>query len=318
MSEEVQEQAVENGESEKIVMDDLTPLEKRMSNLPIRGLDDRFSMRIPAIHEAQHTAEKTHGRGHWKVAVLKFIHSETVQNILTVLLIADVIILFIELYLVGTYPPCRIIERDAISCCAPPDSYLNATTTEESAAGHEHLLRFLAGGEQGDDGHHNLCAYPAVESHEFEATCDTHKWSTVHKVEGILFILTITILSIFFVELMTMVVVLGKSFFKQFFYVLDLFIVTTSLSLEIAFAIIHEDYLIAMTGILLFGRIWRFVRIGHGLIEVTAEYAAKDKKVLLEYAEELENMLKENNIALPEKSKHLIHIEKHISHHSAE
>jgi hypothetical protein len=51
-------------------------------------------------------------------------------------------------------------------------------------------------------------------------------------------------------------------------------------------------------------RIWRFVRIGHGIIEITNEVVHKDHEKLLLYTEELEELLQQHNIALPEDSKH--------------
>ena len=75
-------------------------------------------------------------------------------------------------------------------------------------------------------------------------------------------------------------------------------------------------------GLLIFFRVWRFVRIGHGLVEVTAEYAHKDKMSLIKYAEKLETKLLENNFELPEMSRRVKHIKKkveedrsHMGHH---
>jgi hypothetical protein len=55
---------------------------------------------------------------------------------------------------------------------------------------------------------------------------------------------------------------------------------------------------------------------GHGLVEVTADYAAQDKKLLFDYAETLEKLLLENNIDLPGKSDRLQVIEQHFTHHA--
>lgn len=46
-------------------------------------------------------------------------------------------------------------------------------------------------------------------------------------------------------------------------------------------------------------RIWRFVRIGHGIAEITNEMAHKEYDGLLDYSEQLEDLLKANNIDLP-------------------
>lgn len=284
-------------------------VQRRHSNLPNRGLPSgRFSMRIPANHDAAYTAAETHGYDHWKVKILHFIHSDKVELVLMGMLIADVVILFIELFLQAYYPLCHIVERDAISCC--PVDTMNATmTTTSHETNEEHFLRFLAE----DDVHHNLCEYPSVESHDYEATCDPHRHENVHHVEKVLFILTIIILSTFVLELTIVMLILQKAFFRQFFYVLDLFIVATSLGLEILFHFLHEELLVTLSGLLIFGRVWRFVRIGHGLVEVTAEYGHRDKEALMEYAETLEQILQENELALPEVTKRVRHIKKEIA-----
>ena len=297
-------------------------LSRRYSQID-RGLGDRFSIRVPAKHDAAHTAAETHGINHWKVKILHFLHSDVVQGVFMALLLADVIILFVELFLQASYPNCRIIERDAISCCSPDlweaASANNSTTTTVD----EHMRRFLAGDDEGhgdnNDSHHNLCEDGGVEG-AYDATCDTHKWENIHTLEIVLFGLTVTILSLFLLELVTMAIILQKAFFRQIFYVLDFFIVATSLALELTFHFVHEDILVSIAGLLVFFRVWRFVRIGHGLVEVTAEYAHKDKEALIDYAEALELMLQKNQIDLPEMSRRVKHIKKKVeedrSHHS--
>lgn len=280
---------------------------RQVSGLPKRGLPtDRLSMRIPNKFDAAHTAAEKHGQDNWKVKVLCVIHSAAVEYTMMLLLMLDVIILFVELYLQGLYPPCHIITRDAISCC--PSTYGLDAEAAHSATSEEHsnatdanrFLRFLE--EEAHSGHHSLCAAPTAEYNEYEAGCDEHKWLAVHTVEEVLFVFTVTILSVFFIENMLMIMVLQTAYFKQFFYVLDFLIVTVSLALEIAFAVIHRDLLYALSGLLIFARVWRFVRIGHGLIEITAEYQAKEKEALMDYAKELEEKLTENSIDLPVKS----------------
>ena len=47
-------------------------------------------------------------------------------------------------------------------------------------------------------------------------------------------------------------------------------------------------------------RIWRFIRIGHGIVEITNEMAHDEYDGLLAYTEALEKILIEHDIALPE------------------
>ena len=49
-----------------------------------------------------------------------------------------------------------------------------------------------------------------------------------------------------------------------------------------------------------------------------AEYEAKEKKVLLDYAESLEHLLQDNNIELPKKSERVQNIENHLTHHDGD
>jgi hypothetical protein len=137
---------------------------------------------------------------------LNFIYQTAVQWTLIALLLLDVLILFTELFL-GThvsfvfcftcagiggrlltlfvtdfkYPLCMYVTRDAISCC-PVDG----------AADDHSNIRWLA-----DDSHESFCQNPLVET-DNTAGCNPHKWETVHNAEEALFIMTLTILSIFF------------------------------------------------------------------------------------------------------------------------
>jgi hypothetical protein len=60
--------------------------------------------------------------------------------------------------------------------------------------------------------------------------CDEAKYSTVHKVEEVLFAFTMTILFTFFLELnLEMLALRPWVFFRQIFYVLDYFIISVSI-----------------------------------------------------------------------------------------
>jgi hypothetical protein len=89
-------------------------------------------------------------------------------------------------------------------------------------------------------------------------------------------------------------------FFRQAFYLLDYFIVSTSIALELTFYFLSDETVQSLVGLLVVFRIWRFVRIGHGLIEVTAELSHRKFAVLLSYAEELEDILRQNELDVPE------------------
>jgi hypothetical protein len=244
---------------------------------------------IPTDHEAQLHVHETHGSDSWRYKVLRFIHTTKVQITLMSLLILDVLILCTELFLLATYPNCHTIRRDAISCCP----------VLEGEAEVDHSARFLAESEKGHS--EEICAAGLEPSPDYDAGCDEHKWEKIHTAEEVLFSLTMTILFVFFIELNIAMAALGPSvFFRQAFYLLDYFIVGTSIALELTFNFLSDDTVQSLVGLLVIFRVWRFVRIGHGLIEVTAELSHRKFELLLSYAEELEDILRQNELDVPE------------------
>lgn len=84
------------------------------------------------------------------------------------------------------------------------------------------------------------------------------------------------------------------TFFRHFWYALDFFIIAVSLSLEAAFKVIDDDQLATYFGAIVLFRCWRFVRISHGLIEVTTEMTAQKYEKIVKVAEELEELMAEH------------------------
>mmetsp|Transcript_16791 Transcript_16791/g.40932 ORF Transcript_16791/g.40932 Transcript_16791/m.40932 type:complete len:292 (+) Transcript_16791:90-965(+) len=242
---------------------------------------------VPAMEGVKEYVQETHGKESWRCAILHKLHNHKVQYFLMSLLFLDVIILFIETFLIGHYPPCKIIERDCLSCCP----------TSAAAAGG----RFLAESTTAsvcESGYDTTTGY---------GSCDEHKWHTVHSIEMVLFGLTITILLTFFIEIHLEMIALGPSvFFRQIFYLFDYIIIVVSTTLELLFFFDHEQLgLSSISGLIVFARIWRFVRIGHGIIEVTTELTHARYEDLMEYAEKLEEEMKKNNLPLPKPPKSL-------------
>lgn len=203
----------------------------------------------------------------------------------------DVTILFIELALDAFFPSCYVVERDAVSCCLSDNENPHYAATES---------RLLGGGE----GHDELCEAPLVET-SHPAGCDDHKYHGVHVAHDVLFSFTILILSIFEVELLTMMYLIGvDKFFARVLYIVDLFIVTVSLVLEILFRLLHNQIASDLIGILIFFRLWRFVRIGHGFIASTYEMQEEKVEKWKEYAEELEKIAKRAGEDLPRNGPH--------------
>ena len=259
---------------------------KAHGRLSVRG---EYNFAIPTQEGAREFVEIHHGSESWRMKILEFLHQKKVQYVLIALLVLDVCILFIELFLLTQYPMCAVIERDCFSCC--PE-----TSAHTAAA--DNGLRFLS--SEGGDAHNEGICEEGLTPTAGTGGCDPHKWENVHHAEFGFFIITILILSIFFLELNLEMMALHPSvFFRQFFYALDYLIVTVSLILELSFHFMNEDNLATLLGLLVFGRVWRFVRIGHGIIEATSELTHQKYEKLLKYTLALEAAAKEKNIDLP-------------------
>lgn len=243
---------------------------------------DSSQLMIPTNADERVHVHQTHGEDSWQAKILRIIHSNTVQYLLMGLLLLDVVILFVELYLTAEFPSCSIIERDAISCCM-------------TDGGDDNVRRWL----EGDTKDHELCEEGAAS--DYAAGCDEYKYSQVHTVDLVLRIMTIAILSSFAIELVILMAACGvKTFFSNFFYILDLVVVSISLALEILFLILDEAQLELLVGILILSRLWRFVRIGHGIFATTYELSSKQHQGHHKYNKKLEAILKENGIPLPD------------------
>ncbi len=157
------------------------------------------------------------------------------------------------------FPSCQFIKRDAISCCSNSDYDYDSSSAYDATTKGDELHRLLGGG--GDE---EICKYPLLET-DNPAGCDYNKYMGVHIAHSALFWTTIFILSVFELELLFLVYLIGpKIFCKQLTYVVDLTVVTLSLSLELLFKYASEEILSVLPGILIVFRLWRFVRIGHG------------------------------------------------------
>ncbi|KAG7339635.1 hypothetical protein IV203_025322 [Nitzschia inconspicua] len=253
--------------------------------------ETQFNFRIPTQAAAEVHIEEKHGTNSWNYRVVRFLHSKPVTHAMMTLLVLDVIVLFIEIFLLALYPPCIIVERDAVSCF--PRGW-NSSATEISTA-LENLNRLLAGGGYGE-----ICPDGLEPNFDYPAGCDDSKWDTVHKAEQVLFAVTMTILSSFMLELNIEMIALGpKVFFRQVFFFMDYFVIAISLALEAFFHSINKDNLQSLVGLLVLIRIWRFIRIGHGIVAVTAEMSDSKYEALLAHVEHLEEVICQNKIETP-------------------
>jgi len=215
--------------------------------------NNRSTFAIPSCEEENHRVKVRWGEDAWQYKALHFINSTPVQRLLIALLLLDVLILFAELAIDVHVPSCKVIVRDAISCCP-----LDGDVTNFYQGG---------GGGYGE----SVCAEPLLAT-DHTAGCDPHKHHGAHVTHECLFWITISILSLFQAELLFLIYLLGMHFFKVPLYVFDLVIVTISLVLELVFHFyLYPEVTDTLPGILIIVRCWRFVRIGHGLVVSTYE-----------------------------------------------
>ncbi|KAL7500113.1 hypothetical protein ACHAWT_009500 [Skeletonema menzelii] len=259
--------------------------------------EHRHGFAIPSTKEEITDAGKRWGDGSWQIKLLKFINSDAVQKFLVMLLVLDVMVLFIELALDAFFPLSQYVVRDAISCCPSESGYMSNKPVKEE----EH--RFLGGG-----GSTEICAYPLEET-DYKAGYDYSKYPGIHPAHMALYGTTLVILSSFLLELVALVYLLGpKQFCKQFAYVVDLVIVAVSLSLEVLLKHASKEVLSVIPSILIIFRVWRFIRIGHGLVASTYEIQQHKLHLAVHYIEELEEKVKkyEDEPKRPEKMDKII------------
>lgn len=282
-----------------------SPAPDRREEYKRRDNRQRMSFAVPTSKEEDACVKERHvtdeNPNPWQYRLLKVLNSPTFQHIIIAMLLLDVFIIFIELAIDAFYPNCDLIERDAVSCCTASDEDI----VDSHGAGEVH--RFMTGinrllAEKGGDGHYsNLCTAPLVETSD-PAGCDEHKYPGVHVAHEVLFSFTLIILILFEIELLLMMYLLGpKKYFSHLLYALDLFVVTVSLVLEIIFRVVHEDILNDLVGILILFRVWRFVRIGHGLVASTFELQEERIHELKHYVQEVEEMVETLGGELPKK-----------------
>jgi hypothetical protein len=246
---------------------------------------------VPTNKEELRHVHGVHGEDSWQARILAIIHHKWVQRILMGLLLLDVLVLFVELFLAAEFPSCHIISRDALSCCP-------ISLDEEN----NHMIRFLSS----ENGAHesSLCDEGYSEDFAGAATCDDHKYPALHRAHNALFGITMGILSCFIVELTLLCICLGiKTFCRHSFYVLDAAVVTSSFVLELVFHLQRNDAAATAVGFIVLGRLWRFVRIGHGLVEATVELTSYKQEKLLDYIIDLETILTQHAIPIPVKGK---------------
>jgi len=128
------------------------------------------------------------------------------------------------------------------------------------------------------------------------AGCDPHKHHDLHWMHEALGGTTIAILSLFMLELFILIITLGPmKFFSNILHVLELLVVSISMILEL----LPTSFATSLGGLIVIGRLWRFVRISHGIFETTHELTSAEFSDLEHYTHALEELMKDKGIQVP-------------------
>jgi len=254
----------------------------------IRGSLLRPSLTIPT----KHTVEETYSEDSWRKRILDVVFSRSVELFTAGLILLDVTLAFVDLFLSAEYPSCDIIEKYATSCC--PAESLNAMTQTEF----QRILGFSSG-----DNDENLCE-KGVENSGYAATCDEDDYPHgVHTAHIVLFSISMVISTIFVIELLLFIIGMGfRQFFGNIFCVVDFIVVMVSILEVFVFSPFNDNLKESLSGFLMLFRMWRFVRIGHGLssAEETIEAHLGHSHELETQNHELKMLLLKNKIEIPE------------------
>eukprot|EP00808_Paulinella_micropora_P026465 g50117.t1 len=196
----------------------------------------------------------------WRQPLCDFLYSRAVEHAVLLLLLCDVLIVIIELVLIDVK-----FHQLAKSC--------NVTSLEAPSAEdvHAHGRRLLLSAAEGEH----------------------HEESTIARFEHVLHILGLTIVVIFAVEVLLHIIAVGPlDFFTSqaqddefpsqqennkktghrrrvlFWHVFDFFIVYGSLTLEFYYYFTTQGMEVGYGELLVLLRLWRVIRIGHGLVTV--------------------------------------------------
>lgn len=271
-------------------------------------------------------------RGHhsWQANVLHLLHSPLANTTLICLLLIDITVVFIELFLEGTYPTCATIADNAASCCPLADAAMDAVHPIAAlhshplghgpghglaaglGAGHQplgHALRLLTSdigpSPHGGASPHGVCDDPRLVVTGHAPYCDPHAYEHIHQLESLFSLATVLILGVFEVELIGMLLALDRLFFRSLLHLLDLLVISASLALQLYILLVrlHSDGAADeaevgllpddITGLILFSRCWRFVRVGHGIATSINDIVRARQQRLYETVEELRDALRE-------------------------
>lgn len=237
-----------------------------------------------------HILQGRRGADSWQLKTVRFFHRRNIQIFFIALLLLDVIVVFVELFLDAEYPRCELIRRDAISCC---------NSSDVASSHHRRLLASTTTSSHGSDsspahhgnGHHAFCVYDGhAFSEGLEPDCDAHAHTGVHDAHDVLFGVSVGILSMFAIELLLLLLSLDVQFFHNLLYIIDFFVVYASLVLEIA---LKTSSASDITGAIILARLWRFMRVAHGLATASHEAEEGENEKAKQHNESVERLAHE-------------------------
>eukprot|EP01063_Lacrimia_lanifica_P018842 TRINITY_DN257_c0_g1_i1.p1 TRINITY_DN257_c0_g1~~TRINITY_DN257_c0_g1_i1.p1 ORF type:complete len:350 (+),score=95.13 TRINITY_DN257_c0_g1_i1:48-1097(+) len=225
--------------------------------------------RMQRLHEGcpeTHKTEKHEPEG-TRAKIVHFIHSRKVQMLLLAMLVFDVLVVIAELIL-PQFQVATLYEKPNL-CAIDP-------TVDLSSDPHRRGFSALGSGNTAY-GMHNASGYfPAPTCGVFGSCAMSHD---VHEAEMVLAWISRVILMIFFVELMILVVCLGKKFFTVLF-TLDLVVVTVSLA--VSWWELYGNTGAMGLEILILLRLWRFARVLHGFGMVVHEHEEDKVHIIMD------------------------------------
>ena len=131
-----------------------------------------------------------HGVASCHSKVLRFLQSDPVQYVLMSLLLVDVVVTISSLLVRERYPTCGLVVRDAISCCQTGNGTLSS-----------------------------LCPVGLIATET--VACNTDKYPTVRSLENSLWATSLSILSLFQLEMLSLLALLRMFFFRNVYYIFD-------------------------------------------------------------------------------------------------
>lgn len=228
-----------------------------------------------------------YGEESWQNTLYEKLTHRSFEIFLLVLLFLDIIVVISEIVVDVEYPSCHNVRRTGIvrSCCPITDD-----GGYDHGEGHRFLVSSSESSHHSSDNHHSFCDGHGYEELSYYG-CNDHN-ETIHKVHLSLFIVSTTILCIFELELLMKLFLLQpREFFRHKLLALDLVVVTISLTLDI---LLHSmsSLLGELAVLLAFVRLWRFIRIIHGVFEEIIEHS---KEQFEEFEEEFDKEILEKD-----------------------